>query len=210
MQHLSRPSIPTVTRPEQQSLQREASQAAHMAQQHQQHASSHSSRPALAPSLRWLQFCLLLLFGHDVLCFSLGYPFLPSVFGGAATGAAFSCYGLASIAVLLLLLFFSGSNSQTSNSSSSSNPISQVNAASAAAASKFWRIVSAATLAAAAGAANTVLPSSFPMLLLTKATQGAASALYFCDSLSLVAAVYPRAYRTQAMAFISAGKATAC
>jgi MFS family permease len=101
---------------------------------------------------------------------------------------------------VLLLLLFCSSNASAFDSSSSSKPNS-----AAAAAAKFWRTVSAAGLAAAAGAANTLYPDSYPMLLVTKATQGAASVLYFVDCLGLVASVYPRACRTQAMAVISAG-----
>jgi hypothetical protein len=145
-----------------------------------------------------LQLCLLLLFAQDVFCFSLGYPFLPGYLAdhghaGFGTAAAFGIYGAASIATLLLLLMVSSSRA------SSSRGLLQRPSA------KYWLIVASTSLTAAAGAANTAAPESYAVLLITKAVQGSASALYFVFTLNLVAAVFPAAYKTQAMAFVSAG-----
>jgi hypothetical protein len=144
-----------------------------------------------------MQLCLLLLFAQDVFCFSLGYPFLPGYLAdhghaGTGTALAFGIYGAASIVSLLLLLMV------TSSSSSSRGVLQRPSA-------KFWLIVASTSLSAAAGAANTAAPESYPILLMTKAIQGSASALYFVYTLNLVAAVFPAAYKTQAMAFVSAG-----
>jgi predicted MFS family arabinose efflux permease len=148
-----------------------------------------------------LQLCLLLLFAQDVFCFSLGYPFLPGYLAehghaGFGTAAAFGIYSAASIVTLLLLLMVS--SSRASSSSSSRGLLQRPSA-------KFWLIVASTSLSAAAGAANTAAPASYAVLLMTKAVQGSASAFYFVYTLKLVAAVFPAAYKTQAMAFVSAG-----
>jgi hypothetical protein len=145
-----------------------------------------------------LQLCLLLLFAQDVFCFSLGYTFLPGYLAehghaGFGTAAAFGIYGAASIVTLLLLLMIS-----SSRASSSRGALQRPSA-------KFWLIVASTSLSAAAGAANTAAPESYAVLLMTKVVQGSASALYFVYTLNLVAAVFPAAYKTQAMAFVSAG-----
>jgi MFS family permease len=151
-------------------------------------------RGPLPSCLRYLQACLLLLFFQDVFCFSLGYPFLPQHleaqgYDSRATALTFTSYGLASITTLVLLLVVQCSPA----------------AATAAPATQYVIILGGAALAVGAGALSTALPSSYAALVVTRVLQGAASALYFVYTLTLVAAVYPLAYHSQAMAFTSAG-----
>jgi MFS family permease len=151
-------------------------------------------RKPLSRMRRYFQYYLLALFVNDVYVFSVIYAFLPSYLldSGYSTtdlSHAFGSDGISNSVGLLVLLYING--------------MPRVNAMSLRI--KFCFIVAATVVCLAGSALITAVPTSYPVLVGSKALQGLASAVYFSYSYVLINKLFPLEYQAQAAAFVTAG-----
>jgi hypothetical protein len=151
-------------------------------------------RQPLSRMQRYFQFYLVALFGNGVYVFSVIYAFLPSYLleSGYSTtdlSHAFGSDGIAHSAGLLVLLYING--------------LPRVNAMTLR--RKFWLIVASSVITLAGSIMLTAVPSSYPVLVGSKALQGLAAAVYFSYAYTLINKLFPLEYQAQAAAFVTAG-----